>query len=417
MRPNCTRNRPAFAAALALLLAACAQGDTDTLETTAETVATEQVSQAALAIEQAQRLLDRGRDAERAKSLLNEALAEQDITVDERNDALLALSHAYERLGDKEAAITVIEKEMAARTAEHDHSGSHRGFARRLRELLTGSPTNKGLEPHKKSEAPPFARMLGKFFPAGDDGRVNTTFIIVGGDSAVSNAIGTFEVGKGLRASREESCPLCDNDLDIHISRSQSDWTSLAAVGSTLDEAMVIFYVDLGRNRIPARYERHLPMKVADIERELEQGKSFILGQERDGAPPVLLIAAPRTALLADVEAELAQMDQLPTEATYVDVPLRLRREEIQGIVRSAVFPSARTCYESLLEHAPQAEGSVRMSIKVAEDGSVMSSELSSKELGDDATFMSCMADAVDEMTFPSSGSKLTVTYPIAFTR
>jgi tetratricopeptide (TPR) repeat protein len=113
--------------------------------------------------------------------------------------------------------------------------------------------------------------------------------------------------------------------------------------------ALTVFYFDLNENRVPSRYENHMPMKVDDIVRELEAGKSFVVAKERAGAPPSLLIAAPRRAMLAEVEDKLATLTELPTEPLYIDVPVELRREEIQGTIRAQWFPHARACYEAAL--------------------------------------------------------------------
>jgi hypothetical protein len=182
------------------------------------------------------------------------------------------------------------------------------------------------------------------------------------------------------------------------------------------DEALLVFYFDLGMNRIPARYERHLPMKVADIEKELSENRSFVMGMEREGAPPVVLIAAPRTALLEDVEKHLAQLDELPTAPVFVDVERRLRPGEIQGVVRDDYFATARGCYETVLEDDKEANGRIKIRFQIAEDGvpKDISVDTTEGNLQSEA-FVACMHDGLAKVRFPASGNQVTVSYPIVF--
>ena len=99
----------------------CVDALDSTVDGTGDDVApTAEVSTAALQIEQAERLLDRGGDLQKAKALLVETLGIADITPEERSVALLALSRAHEALGDSEAAIKVIEDEIAAMADQRD---------------------------------------------------------------------------------------------------------------------------------------------------------------------------------------------------------------------------------------------------------------------------------------------------------
>lgn len=415
-----TLSRP-FAPSLLFALVACANApapgddiDGDPLTTAIATTA-EPLSQAALTIEQAERMLDRGEAAAEAKTMLLAVLAEPQITADEKSAATLALSRAHEALGEVELAIQVIEREMA--THAEDPSWSSKEYREHLLELLTGSPERQGIEPRKKVAAVPFARFLTKYFPANDDGRVDTRIFMIGGDDEVSGELGTFDVSSGIRAEREAACPLCTDRTNVHTSRSQSDWLMIPVAESSFGEALLVVYFDLGKNRIPARYERHLPMTVASIEHELEDGKSFILAKERVGAPPVVLIAAPRTAMLEDVERHLAELDRLPTELERVDVGLRLRPSEIQGVVRDSYFSVARACYDQLLEEDKQAAGKVNLRFSIQPEGKVAEIEIDAVEGNlDRAPFKTCMADAMnDEVRFPASGQSVNVTYPITF--
>lgn len=400
---------------LLFALAACANppaGGETGLDPADGAAAAEPLSEVALSIEQAERMLDRGEGAADAKAKLLAVLGEPQITADEKSAATLALSRAHEALGEMEHAIVVLEREMASHG--EDPSWSSKEYRERLRELVTGSAERQGIEPRKQVTAVPFARFLTKYFPANDDGRVDTQLFLVGGES---NELGTFDISSGIRAEREAACPLCNDETNVHTSRSQSDWLMIPVAESSFDDALLVFYFDLGKNRIPARYERHLPMKIADIERELESDKSFVIAKERAGAPPVVLIAAPRTALLEDVEKHLAELDRLPTELERVDVELRLRPSEIQGVVRDDYFSLARACYEQVLEEDKQAAGKVVVRFSIKPDGGVAELEVDAVEGNlDRAPFKTCMSNAMyDEVHFPPSGHTVTVSYPIAF--
>jgi len=145
----------------------------------------------------------------------------------------------------------------------------------------------------------------------------------------------------------------------VRVSQSvrRSDWLLIPRSQDQFAGALTVFYFDLGEGRIPERYEAHLPMKVADIVAELEAGKSFVVAKERPGSPPALLLAAPRAVMLPQVEDHLAQLDALPTERVYVDVPQKLRPEEIRAVVRAQWYPHMRRCFDQLLAETPTATG------------------------------------------------------------
>ncbi len=434
---NITRT---FLPALLLAAVACDDGAELPLSAAAPNgdnpAVTEAVSSLALDVERAERMLDRGESAEEARTLLLRVLEDPATTEDERTTAVLVLSRAHEALGQVEPAIAVLEAEMARHV--ENPSWGNKGYRERLRELLTGSPTADGLEPHKKPDAVRFARFLSRYFPAADDGAVAVKMFVVGNGGRSGAELGTFDVGAGIRATLEDDCPLCTERQNIHTSRSQSDWTMIPVSESSFADALVVVYFDLGNNRIPARYEAHLPMKVAAIEELLEAGKSFVVATERAGAPPVVLLAAPRTALLEDVEKHLATLERLPTglevvdvppdarsdlglslTATWlevVDVPLDLRPSEIQAVIRGQYFAGARACYESVLAGKPRAVGKVTLGFEIQPDGRVASFEVKVNK-GDltEATFEQCLADAMAEVRFPATPAAVTVTYPIVF--
>jgi hypothetical protein len=395
--------------ALVALLAACTAEEPIT---TFEAPAAADASDAAVRIEQAERVLERGGDAAQARALLEAALAETDITTDERSAAVLALSRALEALGDEERAVAVIEAELAAHAG--DRGWSDRPFRQRLRKLFDvqdpGSP--EGDEP-----VAAFASALLPYFEPDGTGKITVQMFRIGGDGTLSDRHGTFNVGGAVRAKQEKDCPLCEHDVDVSTHVADGDWTLVPAQEKSFDRALVVFYFDLGKNRIPARYEHHLPMKVADIERELEAGKAFVVARERRGAPPVILLAAPRTALLADVEQRIVGKDDLPLEPLYVPVKLNLRPEEIQSVVRKHWFDDVRSCYETLQQSNPRASGKFHAVFEIDLAGKIgsLAVETDDAPLRDEA-FLECLETGLASVTFPASSEVTKVRYPVVVT-
>jgi hypothetical protein len=398
------------AVVLQMANAACAtdRGAPVAGETTGGEVA---VADHALGIEQAERLLDRGGDAARARALLEQALSAPAISVEERSAAVVALSRAHEALGDKERAITVVEEELAARAEDRDFQ-TH-ALDKRLR-LLLGAETNDAVEPARDERVAPFARVLGRYFPVDADDRVATRVYTFGGSRAVHERLGTFTIDAAVRAEREQTCPLCEAKLNVSSSWSRSDWTLIPAVQADFDRAVVAFYYDLGKNRIPARYEHHLPMKVADIERELADGKAFVVARDRAPAPPIVLLAAPRTAMLEEVEAHLASLAELPLERAYVPVAPELRPSEIKGVMRGRFLSAARACYDALRARAPAAGGRLELRFAVEASGAVEDASVAAADpsLGDPA-LAACLTSALGKLAFPASGKRTSVSYPL----
>ncbi len=374
-----------------------------------------EVSSAALQIEQAERLLDRGDDLEQARALLVHTLGIADITPEERSAALLALSRAHEALGNSEAAIKVIEDEIAAMADQRDWSG--RDFTKRLRQLLTGSESTPGLKVPSTETVAPFASVLLGYFPADADGAVQAKLFLAGGESSVSSELGTFNLHGALRAKQDKGCPFCDLDVRVSQSVRRSDWLLIPRSQKHFADALTVFYFDLGEGRIPERYEAHLPMKVAQIVTELEAGKSFVVAKERPGSPPTILLAAPRSVMLPDVEDYLAQLDALPTEPLYVDVSLKLRPEEIRAVVRAQWYPHMRQCFDQLLAEDPVATGRLKARFKIDRSGKIVSSDLETKDAPlRNQSFLTCVGGQLDELEFPKTDGPTTVSYPFHLT-
>lgn len=397
-------------------LVACANEPTTETAIAEDIAAAPEASPAALAIEQAERLLERGGDATEAKRLLEQALSDTDISADERGKAVLALSQAHESLGQSEAAIALIEQHIAE--GDDRDRWEARAYRRRLRELLTGSADSSDHEPHRRDPSPAFARFLGKYFPAGQEGRVDVTTFLVGGDDSVTDEVGTYNVGAGLRAALEQRCPLCKYDANVHHSTHRGDWTMIPATRDRFDDALVVFYFDLEHDRVPERYSALLPMDVEEIEAQLAEGKSFVVAKERPGSPPVLLLAAPRAAMLADVERELSGLDALPIEARYVDVAVKLRPQEIQRVVRNVWFADIRSCYEKLLTRVPDAQGKFISDFVIAADGSVKRGDIRTDDRAlDDTELRDCLESSLLKLRFPATnGDETTVKYPVVVT-
>lgn len=392
------------------LLAACMEAEVATDDAPEAAPA---VSGASLELERAERMIDRGEDAAEAKAMVQAALDGGTLSAEERSQAAIALSRAQEVLGEEEAAVATLEAALASETDPH-HPASL-ALRHRLRALLTGSADEPGPSFVPSEPAPSFARLLSGYFPPNRDGQISARLFIIGGDEGVSETLGTFNVGAGRRAVLEEDCPLCDHQVSVHTSRSRGDWLLFASHGDELGAAFVAVYYDLQKNRIPARYERFLPMTVAAIEAELEAGRSLLAATERPGAPPVVLLAAPRTAMLEDVEKALAGRGSLPTEPVLVEVATNLRPKEIQAVVRGDLFKPARRCYESLLTRAPDAGGRLKLSFTIAGDGAVADHAITVTEgTLDEDGFVSCVDGAVASLRFPAVGEETTVNYPIA---
>jgi TonB family protein len=182
-----------------------------------------------------------------------------------------------------------------------------------------------------------------------------------------------------------------------------------------IPRALTVFYFDLGAGRIPARYDAELPLPSAEIAARLAKGDGLVAARERPGAPPVLLIAAPRDVQLVQVEEALAAMKSLPTEPVAVPVNGARQPEEIQSVVRAS-FGAFRQCYEAVLKVSPAATGTVKMHFVIRNDGSVEGVSAVADGPLRDAAFERCMTAAVQGLAFPAApGGKVTVTYPIVF--
>jgi hypothetical protein len=378
----------------------------------------ESSSAIALRIEQAERKLDLGREIPAAREALSSVLKDPAATPDQRDQARLGLSRVLEAEGDLEAATSAVE----ALLAEH---GDSRRFAleeaaeKRLRKLLTGSdaepPTAGAEEPQQVS---PFARALSEHFPKPEAGRrdVNISILAFGGSQEVSRRLGTFAITEAIRELRRKACPTCNDKLSFNTQSSRSSgWLGIPRSRARLASSLAVFYFDLGSQRIPARYDAELPIPSAQIVAHLSRGAGLVAVRKREGAPPEVLIAAPRPALLPAVEQALAAMTSLPTDPVEVPLSQSLTASEVQAVVRGA-FPAYRACYEDLLRRSPTAAGTIPLKFTIQSDGSVtdLGIDTASTTLHD-ATLEQCLMATTSPLVFPTAPSKTTVVYPIAF--
>jgi hypothetical protein len=372
----------------------------------------------ALRLEHAQRNLDVGRDVAGARTALDEVVRDPSATGDQRDEARLALSRALEVTGDREGAIAAVEGLLA------DHPDGDRwplgeATEARLRKLLTGSDAAPPRPQGDESQAPPpFAQTLAHYFPVPADEKqpLELNVVTFGGVNA-SDRLGTFDVARAIREERRRACSLCEDHLRINTNKSgYGSWTRIPAAKNRLPGALTVYYFDLA-DPIPARYDAELPLPSAEIAARLERGDGLVAARERPGAPPAIVIAAPRAAQLADVEEALAQMKTLPTEPAAVALKSSLRAAEIQAVVRRS-FGAFRSCYETFLTRDPSAAGKVNVRFAIQGDGLVtgVSAETVEGALHDPA-FESCMVSATSALVFPATkqAGSTTVTYPILF--
>jgi hypothetical protein len=406
--------------AVAVLAAGCAAtADVPSTDTEEPSVAAAPKTRGlSLRLEQAERSLDVGRDVAGARASLEGALADPAITPEQRDQARLDLSRALEAEGDREGAIAAVEA-LLAEHPEGTRFPLEEAAEGRLRKLVTGSDAEPRRTPEDAPPAPPFAHALAKYFPVSSkgNGTVEVRLLAFGGNTEASERLGTFAVGRGVREKRREACPLCDDHLSIHSGSSRmGSWVGIARARARLGDALAVYYFDLGDGRIPARYDADLPLPSAEIASRLEKGEGLVAVRERPGAPPAVLVAAPREAQLPEVEEALAAMKTIPAEPVAVPLKAQLKPQEIQGVVRAS-FGAFRRCYEDLLHTRVAATGTIKLHFSIRGDGAVESLTSTSDPSLRDPVFEACMTTATRALVFPATHASgpTTVTYPIVF--
>ncbi len=372
------------------------------------------ITEASVRLEQAERSLDTGRDIDKATLTLVELVRQTSVSSEIRDRASLSLSRAYELQNDKEHAIAAVEALLVSHVDDHAWPGSD-AANKRLRKLLTGKDEYQDSLRGGAETVSRFARTLAHFFPAKKDSAVEIPILAFGGESEVSEKQGTFQIGAALRQKAEEACPLCDAKVRVRTSFSRSDsWTSIPASKEKMAHSLVVFYTHLD-DPIPSRYNALLPIKMEEVIAHLEKGEAIVSALQRKDAPPVILLATPRKAQLAELEALLADRTELPATKEVVKVAPNLMPHEIQSQVRTKM-PAFRACYESLLGRAPGASGKVTLAFTIAADGGVTDLHVATEGPQFDSGMGACVTDAANTLRFAKTGVTTTVKYPVSFT-
>lgn len=414
--------RPALAATLVslLALAGCVTPpDADTRDLEERPAAAEPAASAdaAVRVEQAERALDVGRDVPAARAALEAVIAEKDAPAEVRDRAALLLSRACEAMNDEEAAVRAVEDLLAVHGDDHRWPGQD-AAERRLRKLLTGKEESESLRGRHLEKTSAFAHVLAGYFGGKrDKGEpIEVSVVTFGNDGHTAEDFGTFNIGDALREKAQQDCPACDDAVKVRSSFSQtSSWTSIPAMKSRLAGSVVAYFTHLG-DPIPARYDDLLPISMAEVTAHLQKGEGVLVAKERAGAPPVILVAAPREAQLPEVEQTLAQMDKLPVSPVVVKVTPSLTPDEIKGVMRRSALPALRKCYEDRLARAPGAAGRIVLSFAVQAEGDVADVEVTGTEGLDERAVLDCAGAAIKPLRFPATGTRTTVKYPFLFT-
>lgn len=370
-------------------------------------------TQTKVRLERAQRALDRG-EAKAAEEELERMLESDEMEGEERDEALLALSRACEMNGDDEGAIDAVERILIANAA-NERFETQEVAERRLRLLLTGAEDTSNIRLPASGDLPPITWELADFFEQGTDGRVLVDLYTFGRPSRERGGI--FEIAEAKRFK-------LDQDLSRQIKVGQSissagSWLSLPkAMGvqqedmPQADRSMLIFYYDLGDNRVPSRYDDYLPMPSEEIASILEKGQGVVAARKREHGKPVIVIAAPREAQLEAVEEAFSRMTEMPFTPVTVPLTPKLMPGEIQGVVRAS-FGAMRKCYETALKTDKTMEGKIALSFEIDRDGYVSSGTIGEGTTLREPTFVQCMLSKLRDLKFPASGEKTQVTYPI----
>lgn len=371
-------------------------------------------------LEQALVAIERGGDIAKSVATLEALVKNPSTSTDDRDEALLGVSLGAEKLGDKERAISAIEELMMAHSDDARYAASD-AAEKRLRKLLSGHE-DPGIELPTPQETPtPVAHALAKYFKQDATG-FTMIDIAAFGPLAGENREGLHNIRQAKSDQILESCSVCEVNVGQSITSSGS-WVSIpktkaerAADMPQMDRSLLLFYFDLGRNRVPARYDEYLAMPSAEVVARLEAGKGVIAIRERRGGKPTIVIAAPRAGQLPLVAKAFAKLEELPKEVMEVELPSKLQPDEIRAVMRSS-RGEQRKCYEALLARDPKAEGKLTLRFEIDPAGATQGAELESAGTTlTDRTVGECILDATRKLRFPSTGEKVSVTYPLLFT-
>jgi hypothetical protein len=396
----------------ALSLFACANANNQ--NGAPEPAAQNEVNEGKTLIAQARARLDVNKDLAPMKAELERALAAERIATADTQEARLLIAKLDLALGAKEAAADGLEAVIASQ-GPHSDSKIAREASEALRDAFKVPNRGASVVPvSAEGDFSPVALALADYFPA-KSGSMTVKILTFGGRGASAEKDTTFEIGDAARSKAGAACQLCAR-LSVSTSFSRhGDWTGMLSERAAAEESLVVYYYDLGANKIPERYDASLPMPTKAIDAELAKDSGLIVVKQRPGKPPVILLAAPRTSQLRAVQSAFAEMKTLPDAPVPVKVKTGLMADEIQGVVRSS-YKNVKGCYETLLEKTPQAAGKFEMEFAVDGEGHVKNPKISSKdEPLRETTFLACVTKYVESLEFPATrlSGDTTVRYPI----
>ncbi len=402
--------------ALTLALGACSNGTAPTSTGAGSGngagTTTESAAAPKNAVDEAIADAETGRDPAAARAKLESLLADATLEKKDHGRVALALSRLVEP-SDKERAVALTEDAVAAGNSDAED---------RLFTLLTGTePPNKYARRGPIGEVTPAARAFAKYWPAATPEReVEIEMDLFGGTDGGGGPRGAFDVASALREAAVAECGLCETvktSIHTHSSR-ESNWTSIPRYESHLDRALVVVYADAATIP-PARYQKWVAAPIADVQAAIQRGEGMFAIKDRPGAPPLVLIAAPRLSQFGTVEEKLAQTNPFPAGPVKVALPDHLLPSEIQEAVRMR-FGAYRKCYETLVAKRPGASGKIDLAFTIGNDGTPRDVAVDLSSGLQDAELASCAKGATEHIRFPawSNDPKATTTvkYPIVVT-
>lgn len=395
----------ATAASVSLLVAACAP------DTAAPT---EGSRGASLRVEDAARNAELGKDTATSRATLQTARHDPSLPAVEREDASLALADLLEAEGDRAGAISVLEDFLAedqTRGNEHRTDRSQR----RLRELLGApEPKRRDLPGDRGTRTfAPVTRALAEAFPPEIGKKRTIRSLVIGGTGEPATHLGTYNLAGAIEARATETCSLCDLPDLRYSSSHDGSFLGLVRERDATKTALVVIYYDREEGRVPDRYESFFALPVADLNARLDRGEGVIAVKRRDGAPPLVMLAAPRRAQLAAVDETFAALPSLPEAPVAVKVSPALSADEIQLVVRGAKG-AYKACYESHLTKSPTAAGKITLSFAITPEGKVEGVNTTGTGTVADDEVLACFRAATGTLSFPATRTTAptTVKYP-----
>ena len=390
-----------------LLVAACGQTSSPDSQPAEQAPSASPASNAAL--EEALADAETGRDPARTRAALEACLAAPGLSKEDRVRADVALARLVQG-SDAERAATLLEDAVSLGDEE---------VPKQLFALLAGHEPPSRWRYREEPTVAPVAVALSRLFPeATPEADVQIDIVVFGGaHQRTSNELGTFEIAGALRQKAVDACGLCDEvKTSIHTSRSGTSlWSSIPRYESRLERALVVIYVE-EETMVPARYAKWLAAPIADVKKAIDAGDGLYAVKERPGAPPLVTIAAPRAPQLAAVEEAFARLTELPKEPVTVKVAQGLSKDEIRSGVRTR-FGAFKQCYESLLERSPKAAGKVQLSFTVAGTGALTEPRVTLDPGLEDPAFRACTEKVLSSVHYGAwskdANAKTTVRYPI----